>query len=164
MISSGTDRSAWRTRNVPSALAANGRTSAPNVFVSETFANIKKTETNVTCGGTRRHATTTPNAVLRPTNFSFASAYPAGNASMIWRRPIATAIATVTTRYRVTGTCVKTSRYAPSCGCFGNGAVGSRAISSSGFSDVTTIQRYGKTHAAAATIARIIAQGGVFFF
>ena len=74
MISSGTESSAWRTRNVPSALAANGSTSALKVFVSDSFENIRNTETNVTCAGTSRHATTSANAVFFPTKRSFASA------------------------------------------------------------------------------------------
>jgi hypothetical protein len=44
------------------------------VFVRLTREKRRNVETNVTCGGTSRHATTAPNAALRPVNRSYASA------------------------------------------------------------------------------------------
>ena len=48
ITSSGTEINACRTRNVPSALAANGSTSAEKPFVSPTSLNMRNTDTNVT--------------------------------------------------------------------------------------------------------------------
>jgi len=74
LISSGTLASACRTRNVPSALAAKGRTSATMVSTRRSRAKRRKTGTNVACAGTSRQARTVPKAKPRPTKRSFARA------------------------------------------------------------------------------------------
>ena len=66
MISSGTESSACRTRNVPSALAPKGRISAPKVFTRPTRPSMVNTGTNVICAGMSRQASTSPNAPRLP--------------------------------------------------------------------------------------------------